>query len=87
MDLQPKRVLSWKLFNSLDAEICLDALEMAPGSCRKPGVFHSDQGCQFTSSAFVGKLQAEKIKISWSGRKRCYDNIHVERLWRTDKYE
>ena len=54
---------------------------------RKPGIFHSDQGCQSTSSDFVVKLQVEKIKISWSGRKRCYDNILVERLWRTLKYE
>ena len=49
--------------------------------------FHSDHGCQFTSSVFVARLQAEAIKISWSGRKRCYDNILVERLWRTVKYE
>jgi putative transposase len=60
---------------------------MALGTGRKPDVFHSDQGYQFTSSAFVGKLQAEEIKISWSGRKRCYDNSLVERLWRTVKYE
>ena len=87
VDLFSRHVLSWKLSNSLDTKFCLEALEMALGSGRKPDVFHSDQGCQFTSSAFVGKLQAEKIKISWSGRKRCYDNILVERLWRTIKYE
>ena len=87
VDLFSRHVLSWKLSNSLDTEFCLEALEMALGSGRKPDVFHSDQGCQFTSSAFVGKLQAEEIKISWSGRKRCYDNILVERLWRTVKYE
>ena len=87
VDLFSRHVLSWKLSNSLDTKFCLEALEMALGSGRKPDVFHSDQGCQFTSSAFVGKLQAEEIKISWSGRKRCYDNILVERLWRTVKYE
>ena len=87
VDLFSRHVLSWKLSNSLDTKFCLEALEMALGSGRKPDVFHSDQGCQFTSSAFVGKLQAEEIKISWSGRKRCYDNILVERLWRTIKYE
>jgi putative transposase len=54
---------------------------------RKPEIFHSDQGCQFTPIEFVARLQAEKIKIRWSGRKRCYDNILVERLWRTVKYE
>jgi putative transposase len=65
----------------------MDALEMALEGGRKPEIFHSDQGCQFTSSDFVARLQTEKIKISWSGRKRCYDNILVERLWRRVKYE
>jgi putative transposase len=87
VDLFSRHVLSWKLSNSLDTEFALDALEMALGGGRKPEIFHSDQGCQFTSGDFVAKLQAEKIKISWSGRKRCFDNILVERLWRTLKYE
>ena len=87
VDLFSRHVLSWKLSNSLDTEFCLDALEMALSSGHRPEVFHSDQGCQFTSSEFVARLQGEKIKISWSGRKRCYDNILVERLWRTVKYE
>ena len=87
MDLHSRHVLSWKLSNSLDTEFCLEALEMALSSGRRPQIFHSDQGCQFTSTDFVGRLQAEKVKISWSGRKRCYDNILVERLWRTVKYE
>ena len=87
MDLHSRHVLSWKLSNSLDTEFCLEALEMPLSSGRRPQIFHSDQGCQFTSADFVGRLHAEKIKISWSGRKRCYDNILVERLWRTVKYE
>jgi len=87
VDLFSRNVLSWKLSNSLDTEFCLEALEMALGGERRPEIFHSDQGCQFTSSTFVARLQAEEIKISWSGRKRCYDNILVERLWRTVKYE
>lgn len=87
MDLHSRHVLSWKLSNSLDTEFCLEALEIALSSGRRPQIFHSDQGCQFTSTDFVGRLQTEKIKISWSGRKRCYDNILVERLWRTVKYE
>jgi putative transposase len=87
VDLFSRNVLSWKLSNSLDTEFCLEALEAALGGGRKPEIFHSDQGCQFTSSSFVARLQAEAIKISWSGRKRCYDNILVERLWRTVKYE
>ncbi|WP_291716261.1 DDE-type integrase/transposase/recombinase [Limnobacter sp. CACIAM 66H1] len=81
VDLFSRHVLSWKLSNSLDKEFCLEALEMALGGGRKPEVFHSVQGCQFTSSDFVDRLQTEGIKISWSGRKRCYDNILVERLW------
>ena len=87
VDLFSRNILSWKLSNSLETEFCLDALEIALEGGRKPEIFHSDQGCQFTSSDFVARLQAEKIKISWSGRKRCYDNILVERLWRTVKYE
>jgi len=87
MDLHSRHVLSWKLSNSLDTEFCLDALEIALSCGRRPEIFHSDQGCQFTSSDFVGRLQVEEIRISWSGRKRCYDNILVERLWRTVKYE
>jgi putative transposase len=62
-----------------------DRLLGGPG--HKPEIFHSDQGSQFTSSDFVERLQADKFKISWSGRRRCFDNILVERLWRTVKYE
>ena len=84
-DLFSRNVLSWKLSNSLDTEFCLEALEMSLAGGRKPEIFNSDQWYQFTSTGFVGRLQAEGIKISWSGRKRCYDNILVERLWRTVK--
>ena len=87
MDLHSRHLLSWKLTGSLDTEFCLEALEMALSSARRPQIFHSGQGGQFTSSDFVAKLREETIKISWSGRKRCYDNILVERLWRTLKYE
>jgi putative transposase len=87
VDLFSRNVLSWRLSNSLETEFALDALEMALEGAHKPEIFHSDQGCQFSSSDFVARLQAEAIKISWSGRKRCYDNILVERLWRTVKYE
>ena len=87
VDLFSRHVLSWKLSNSLDTEFCLEALEMALASGRKPQIFHSDQGYQFTSSGFVQRLKEEEIQISWSGRRRCYDNILVERLWRTVKYE
>ena len=87
VELFSRNVLSWRLSNSLDTEFCLEALDRALAAGRKPEIFHSDQGCQFSSSDFVVRLQAEGIQISWSGRKRCYDNILVERLWRTLKYE
>ena len=87
VDLFSRHVLSWKLSNSLDMEFCMEALEMSLASGRTPQIFHSDQGCQFTSSAFVQRLKSEDIKISWSGKGRCFDNILVERLWRTVKYE
>jgi putative transposase len=87
VDLFSRNALSWKLSNSLDTEFCLQALEMALSGGRKPEIFHSDQGCQFTSSVFLARLREETIRISWSGRKRCYDNILVERLWLTLKYE
>jgi putative transposase len=74
VDLFSRQVISWKLSYSLDTEFCLEAL----GSGRKPEIFNSDQGCQFTSSAFAAMLQAERIKISWSGRKHCYDNFLVK---------
>jgi putative transposase len=64
VDLFSRNVLSWRLSNSLDTEFCLEALEMALERGRKPEVFHSDQGCQFTSSDFVARLQAEEIRIS-----------------------
>jgi putative transposase len=87
MDLFSRQVLSWKPSNRLVTEFCLDALKIALERGRKPEVFHSDQGCPFTSSAFVARLKTEAIQSSWSGRKSCYNNIQVERLWRTVKYE
>jgi len=65
----------------------VEALELALEGGRKPQIFHSDQGCKFTSAVFVSRLHDEKISISWSGRNHCYDKILVERLWRTVKYE
>jgi putative transposase len=87
MHLLSREVLSWKLSNNHGAEFCLQALEIARSSGRKPKIFHYDQGCQFTSCDFMAKLQREKIKISWPDRKLNYDKILVERLWRTLKYE
>lgn len=83
MDLLSRNVFSWKLSNRLDTEFCLQALEMSLSSARKHKIFHTEQGCQLTSTDFVSQLQAEKIKISWSRRKRGYASILVERFWHT----
>jgi len=87
VDLFSREVLSWQLSNSLDIEYCLDTMEIAMGGGRRPKIFYSDQGWQFTSADFVGRLQGDGIKISWYRKKRCYDNIELERLWRRVKYE
>jgi len=86
MDYFSRYVLSWSVSNSLESLFCMDALDEALRSS-KPKVFHSDQGSQYTSSDFVDELKTRKIKVSMSGRGRCFDNILAERLWRTVKYE
>jgi len=83
VDLFSSHILSGKLSNSFDTEFCLETLDMALAGGHKPETFHLDQGCQFISTAFVGHFKAEAIKLSWSGRWRCYDNNLVERLGRT----
>jgi putative transposase len=86
IDWFSRYVLSWELSNSLDVFFCLSALERAL-SFGKPEIFNSDQGSQFTSEAFTSRLKAADIAISWDGRGRVFDNIFVERLWRSLKYE
>ena len=86
MDYFSRYVLSWSVSNSLESLFCMDALDEAL-SISKPTIFHSDQGSQYTCSDFIDELKARKIKISMSGRGRCFDNILAERLWRTVKYE
>lgn len=86
MDWFSRYVLSWELSNSLDVSFCLDALEAALAMA-KPEIFNSDQGCQFTSVDFTGRLKQAKVSISMDGRGRAMDNIFIERLWRTVKYE
>ena len=86
MDWWSRYVLAWKMSTSLDTSFCLEALEMAL-QFGKPEIFNTDQGSQFTSSAFTGNLQDNGILISMDGRGRCMDNIFIERLWRTVKYE
>lgn len=87
MDWYSRYVLSWKLSNTLDAGFCVEALEDAILYHGKPDIFNTDQGVQFTSEAFTGILLANGIKISMDARGRAFDNIFIERLWRTVKYE
>ena len=87
IDWYSRKVLSWRISNSMDASFCVDCLEDALRSHGTPEVFNSDQGSQFTSDAFTGVLKREGITISMDGRGRAFDNIFVERLWRTIKYE
>jgi len=86
MDWYTRYVLSWKLSNTLDVDFCLDALQEAL-SYGNPEIFNSDQGSQFTCKRFVEAIESQGIKISMDGRGRCFDNIFVERLWRSIKYE
>jgi|GEM_PF-866176 len=86
MDWYSRYVLSWKISNSLDVSFCVEALEEAL-SLAKPEIFNSDQGSQFTSQQFTSRLLAAEVQISMDGRGRVFDNIFIERLWRTIKYE
>lgn len=87
LDWFSRDVLAWRLSNSLETAFCLDALEEAMEKHPAPEIHNNDQGVQFTSAAYVARLEAAGVKISWDGRGRAYDNIFVERLWRTAKYE
>lgn len=86
MDWFSRYVLSWAVSNTLDVYFCIEAVEKAL-KINRPMIFNSDQGSQFTSDLFTGRLLENGIQISMDGRGRVYDNIFVERLWRTVKYE
>lgn len=86
LDLYSRFVLSWRLSNNLESDFCIRALKDAY-SWGKPKIFNTDQGVQFTSKSFVQCLQEQEVQISMSGKGRCWDNIFVERFWRTLKYE
>ena len=86
IDWFSRYVLSWRLSNSLDTDFCVDALSEAL-ELGTPDIFNTDQGTQFTSEAFTGPLLEKSIRISMDGRGRALDNIFVERLWRSVKYE
>ena len=87
IDWYSRCVLSWRISNSMETTFCVDCLEEALRLHGKPEIFNSDQGSQFTSERFTDVLKREGIEISMDGRGRAYDNIFVERLWRSVKYE
>ena len=87
IDWYSRRVLSWRLSNTLDSSFCVEALHEALSCFGKPEIFNTDQGAQFTSEAFTRVLRAADVRISMDGKGRCLDNIFVERLWRSLKYE
>lgn len=86
MDWYSRYVLSWRISISLEVDFCIEALELALMRGR-PEIFNSDQGTQYTSPKFTGILRSKDIRISMDGRGRAFDNIFVERLWRSVKYE
>lgn len=87
LDLFSRKVLSWKLSNSMDPGFCVAALEEAIERYGEPAIFNTDQGSQFTSEAFISVLKRHSIEISMDGKGRALDNVYVERLWRSLKYE
>ena len=87
MDWATRKVLSWRISNTLDTRFCVEALKEALFKYGAPEIFNSDQGCQFTSEAFTAILKTWKVRISMDGKGRFKDNIFIERLWRTLKYE
>jgi putative transposase len=87
VDWFTRRVLSWRLSITMEVEFCLEALQEALATYGKPEIFNTDQGSQFTSAAFTGLLLENQIAISMDGRGSWRDNVFVERLWRSVKYE
>jgi putative transposase len=87
MDWASRKVLAWRLSNTLDAGFCVAALEEAIARHGSPQIFNTDQGSQFTSFGFTTVLKEAGVRISMDGRGRCMDNIFIERLWRSMKYE
>jgi putative transposase len=87
IDWYSRRVLSWRLSNTMEASFCLDALREALERFGKPEIFNTDQGSQFTDNSFTKTLRDAGITISMDGRGRCIDNVFVERVWRSLKYE
>ena len=87
MDWQSRKVLSWRLSNTMETQFCIEALEEALTLYGVPDIFNTDQGSQFTSCEFTSVLKAHGINISMDGKGRWMDNVFIERLWRSLKYE
>ena len=87
IDWNSRKILSWLLSNTLDTLFCVDALKEALAKYGAPEIFNSDQGCRFTSTAFTSVLINSGITISMDSKGRALDNIYIERLWRSVKYE
>lgn len=87
IDWRTRKVLSWRVSNTLDADFCVEALEEALARYGRPDIFNTDQGAQFTSQAFTDVLKEHGVAISMDGKGRWVDNVFVERLWRSVKYE
>jgi putative transposase len=87
MDWYSRKVLSWRVSNTLDTRFCVEALEEAIETYGCPEIFNTDQGSQFTSADFTDVLKENQIQISMDGKGRWVDNVFVERLWRSVKYE
>ena len=87
IDWASRAVLAWRLSNTMDSSFCVDALEEALARFGRPEIFNTDQGSQFTAAAFTGVLTEAAIRISMDGRGRWMDNVFIERLWRSLKYE
>jgi putative transposase len=87
MDWYSRKVLAWRVSNTLESDFCVEALEEALRRNDAPAIFNTDQGAQFTSSAFTDVLKAASVAISMDGKGRWVDNVFIERLWRSVKYE
>jgi putative transposase len=87
MDWASRKVMAWRLSNTLDVEFCIEALEEALARYGRPEIFNTDQGSQFTTPRFTGALTGAGVRVSMDGRGRWMDNVFIERLWRSMKYE
>ena len=87
MDWYSRKILSWRVSNTMESDFCVEALQEALSWYGLPDIFNTDQGSQFTSKDFTGLLKEHRVKISMDGRRRCQDNIFIERLWWTVKYQ